>query len=212
MKISARRSTTASGRHWVKHFLPAALGLICLSLLHAEGVWAQSKMITLSEMVNLSGTIVSGKVIEVREGTHPDYPNIEVTFVTLYVKDSFKGAGASASKLTFMQFGGLGVSRVRELPSYAKGEEVMMFLYPESQYGFTSPIGGEQGKFRLETAADGGTRISNSIGNAGLFKDMKTSPLSLSQTEQQAVNQQRGSVDYKVFGSVVRKLISQTAR
>lgn len=195
------------GSHWKSRFPAIATGFALMLVFAIGHLAAQSKITPLAQMVDLAGTIVSGKVIEVREGAHPEYPNVEVTFITMRVTESFKGEATPAATFTFMQFGGTGPTRVRELPSYAKGEEVLIFLYAESRYGFTSPVGGAQGKFRLLPAPEGGLQISNGIENVRLFEDVKTSTVRLSDTEKQVIDRSRGAVDYASFGSLVRKLV-----
>ncbi len=183
--------------------------LITLILLGIEVSFAQNKLTPLAEMTGASGTILAGKVMEVRQGVHPDYRNIEVTYVTLHVDESLKGKAKPATNFTFMQFGGLGPTRVADLPGFAKGEAVLVFLYPSSPYGFTSPVGGTQGKFRMFPTPEGSFELMNGIGNAGLFDDLKGSLAQFSVSEQEVIRRRKGSVEYKTFRSILRKTLAR---
>lgn len=189
-----------------------ALGLVLLG----PTVQAQVTQATLAELVGEAGTIIAGRVIEVREGRHPQYRNIVVTFVTLEVAESFKDASGGVNpptwpRLTFMQFGNPRTLPVHDLPGYRPGEEVVLFLYPKSQYGFTSPVAGGQGKFIIERDPQTGARqVVNSINNWNLLRGLDGERLGLSKAERAAIGQTRGAISYDVFASLVRKLVGST--
>ncbi|HXF05774.1 MAG TPA: hypothetical protein VNM72_10215 [Blastocatellia bacterium] len=191
-----------------------ALGLALGIILVGPNAEAQMTQATLAELVAEAGTIIAGRVVEVREGRHPQYHNIVVTFVTLEVAEMFKATGPTRlnppgpSRLTFMQFGNPRTLPVHDLPHYRPGEEVVLFLYPESQYGFTSPVAGGQGKFIIERDRQTGARqVVNGINNWNLLRGLDSEHLSLSRTERAAAAQMRGAISYEVFASLVRKLV-----
>jgi hypothetical protein len=111
----------------------------------------------LHSLAQRAGTIVAGRVVQVRPGTHPAYPRVGVTLVTLRVTEAFKGA--APGDFTFMQIGHAGgtpppVGRANflllpDLPPYRTGEEILLFLYPPSEAGLTSPVDGARGKWPL---------------------------------------------------------------
>jgi hypothetical protein len=182
--------------------------LFILALANLPVVQGQVLRTSLKEMVEDAGTIVTGRVVEVREGGHPDYPNVSVTYITVEVEEVMKGQANRRARHTFMQFGGLETARLHELPTYRAGEDVVLFLYPESQYGFTSPVGGSQGKFRLRTDPQTGERVvMNALSNVKLFEGI--SPEKLSSAERQVVRGQDKAVSYRTFASIVRKLVKQ---
>jgi hypothetical protein len=161
---------------------------------------------SLKEMAASAGTVVTGRVVEVREGRHPQYPNVKVTYITMTVEDTLKGQANRQTQHTFMQFGGAAARLVHELPTYHLGEEVVLFLYPESQYGFTSPVGGSQGQFSVRTDPRTGERVvTNGLNNIKLFEgiDVET----LSPAERQVVQRGSGPVNYRTFASLIKKLI-----
>lgn len=184
--------------------------MLCLTLVIFTTVAeANSRAANLAEMTSSAGRVVHGRIAEVRAGTHPNYNNITVTFVTLDVIEMLKGA--AASRITFMQFaGGNGLIRNFHLPQYTVGEEVVLFLYPESSYGFTSPVGEGQGKFLVRPNAQGQRALLNEQGNRALFERLDASKmqsrLSLNQTERGLLAQPGGAFEMGSFNSVVRKL------
>ncbi|MFN0119366.1 MAG: hypothetical protein ACKV2V_02575 [Blastocatellia bacterium] len=199
--------------HSAKPFLLILCGLLLFAPL-AQTASAISRHVPLEEMTTGAGRIVHGRVADSRPGTHPQYSHIAVTFVTLEVIDMIRGN--AARQVTFMQFGAEaarsgGASHNFHLPRYLTGEEVVLFLYPESQYGFTSPVGEGQGKFLVShDARTGRPALMNDRGNRDLFTALRTEKmqtrLRLSSAERSLVTQQGGALDLEHFRSLVRKM------
>ncbi|MFN7947318.1 MAG: hypothetical protein U0Z53_18350 [Blastocatellia bacterium] len=196
----------------LKSFL---LGLcVCLAVsLVTSPVFAISRQVNLNEMTAGAGRVVYGRISEVRSGVHPDYNHIAVLFVTLDVIEMLKGS--ATTRITFMQFAGAAQGRTHNyhLPKYAVGEEVVLFLYAESRYGFTSPVGEGQGKFQVSNdPRTGRPALLNERGNHLLFEPLKNetamSRLKLNAAERALITQQRGAADLDTFRSVVRKLVT----
>lgn len=194
-------------------FRKTACGLLCallLSVCVASSVNAISRQVNLTELTAGAGRIVHGRITEVRQGRHPNYSHIAVTFVTLEVLETLKGRNEGT--VTFMQFaGGIGEARNFHLPRYSVDEEVVLFLYPESQYGFTSPVGEGQGRFLVRHDALTGKRtLVNDRGNRNLYQPLQASTaqsrLKLSSAERTLVAQPNGAADLNTFRSLVRKL------
>lgn len=131
---------------------------------------AQVRSLNLEEMVKHSGTIVVGQVLNVHQDHHPQYQNIAVTMVTVKVTEAL--LGKPGKEFTFMQYGGTGKQAIADLPKYRVGEEVMLFLHPESKVGFTSPVGAGQGKFTIEADENGQHIARNEQGNRSLFQHL----------------------------------------
>jgi hypothetical protein len=130
-----------------KIFLP----LLPLILLFSQRViLAQSQHLSLPQMIAASGFIFSGKVIKVRSERDPASGFI-VTNYTVTVEDAVRGVGKD--HFTFKQYGGsyngLNVF-VADMSYFTEGEEVMVFLYPVSVLGLTSPIGVNEGKLIIQ--------------------------------------------------------------
>jgi hypothetical protein len=141
---------------------------MALGLLGAAPVAASSgdPPVDLEAMARRAGVIIAGRVVRVCPGTHPRYPRLGVTFVTVHVAEALKGA--EPGDFTFMQIGHaadalppLGSARtflIPDLPTYRPGEELLLFLYPATQTGLTSPVDGRRGKWPLERGSRDGTR------------------------------------------------------
>ena len=57
-------------------------------------------------------------------------------------------------------------------PQFTAGQEVLLFLHPESNLGYSSPVGFGQGVFKVSNKSDGDKTVANERGNSHLFKGM----------------------------------------
>jgi len=97
-----------------------------------------------------SGYIFSGTVKSV-ERIAPNNPNsIAVMRITFHVVKGYVGV-RSGQELVIRECAGLWQSG----ESYRRGQRLLLFLYPPSKLGLTSPVGGMSGRF----AVDPGGRI-----------------------------------------------------
>src|SRR3954467_2215297 len=103
----------------------------------------------LDEIINTAAVAFEGTVVETHSGMDPTSGRI-VTYTTFSVSDVLKGKVGRTH--TIKQLGG-------ELPDgqafkvtlrtrFAVGDNVVVFLYGESEFGFSSPVGTVQGNFR----------------------------------------------------------------
>lgn len=134
---------------WMKIVLVlfAAMGV----LLDGTSVFAQSvKSLSFQKIIDKSGVIVHGVVSKVESGTD-SLTGLICTWTTVEATEWLFGDNGE-STLTFKQFGG--VDKKRDATQTCEnvilypGEEVLLCLYPQSKWGFTSPIGVHQGIFR----------------------------------------------------------------
>ena len=164
------RSAHRRRRTWL-----ATIYLIPAALFGATQANAQVLQRNLAELTTLAPDIVVGTVAAIRDGFADGVPYSEITVdLSRTVKGGLRGT------YTFRQFGlqspkpGPGGQRNVMLtpagwPTYAVGEEVMLFLYhPAKRTGLRTTVGLDQGKFSIR---DG--RIRNAHGNAGLFDRMQ---------------------------------------
>lgn len=160
--------------------------------------------INLEKMTRLAGKIVAGECIDVQKGFHPQYPNVKVTFVELDIFDVIKGD--VDARLKFMQFGhGIEMPHASK---YQKGEKVLLFLYPESQYGFTSPVGDDQGKLSIKTDPVSGKPTFVYISNYGeLFKDIDTRALEDTNGRVNLIDIEPGLLSYERFRQIIQSII-----
>lgn len=134
-------------------------------------LWGQRGAYTatadLDQLVRSAHTIFRGHVVSARIEPHPQFPNLQTVVVTMTVDRLLKGEASST--ITFRQF----IWDSKDLPSsadYHKADELILFLNPVSPYGLTSPVGLEQGRFRVLRGAKGARFAVNGRGNAGLFE------------------------------------------
>jgi len=148
-------------------FVFLLLFVVCPAV-HAQN-GAYTSPADLDLLVQTAHTIVRGRVMSAKVESHPQFPNIQTVVVTLSVTKVLKGEAAST--FTFRQF----LWDAHDLPVFAgyKGAgEVLFFLNPVSPYGLTSPVGLEQGRFRVIRDAKGNRYVLNGRGNSDLFNQV----------------------------------------
>jgi hypothetical protein len=128
----------------------------------------------IERLVKDAGLIVHAKVSKVESGIDSQ-SGLTVTWVTLQVKENLYGA--PASECTFKQYGGKSGRIVHSpigMPRYAVGEEMVLMLTAPSQVGMQSPVGMEQGKYRVSNERGNGKKIvTNGMENKNLFVGVK---------------------------------------
>jgi hypothetical protein len=122
---------------------------------------------TLDQLSQEAELIVRGSVVSARVEPHPQFKNLQTVVVTLNVDSTLKGS--AKKKLEFRQY--IWDMRDRlDAAQYAKGAELLLMLGPVSQYGLRSPVGLEQGRFRIVHDAAGNRTAVNGTGNLGLLE------------------------------------------
>jgi hypothetical protein len=94
-------------------------------------------------VVRSSGYIFAGTVKSV-ERTAPKGNGVATVLVNFHVDEGIRGV-RTGQTLAIREWGGLWESGER----YRPGERVLLFLYPPSKLGLTSPVGGPSGRFRI---------------------------------------------------------------
>ncbi len=92
-----------------------------------------------------SGYIFSGTVKTVERIAPRDHNSVAVMRVTFQVEEAIRGV-RKGQLLVIREWAGLWQAGER----YRPGERVMLFLYPPSKLGLTSPVGGGAGRFRVD--------------------------------------------------------------
>ncbi len=131
--------------------------------------------LSLEQMNEQAEKVFLGKFLSSEEGL--DENGMAATFLRFEVVEGYKGVGGQKTILA-KQFGRTTTSpsalRVRDgervlvpmkslaLPaeSYAPGRTYLLFFYPESRLGFTSPVGGGQGRMEVIGAANSASEAS----------------------------------------------------
>ncbi len=96
--------------------------------------------VNLEEMTESAGLIVVGRCADVvpHRGAGAWFPEVEVTVVA---REVLKGTVAGP-RITFRQ-----IDLEGRKPRFVVGEDLLLFLYPPSGLGLTSPVGMTQGRF-----------------------------------------------------------------
>src|SRR5579863_658281 len=92
-----------------------------------------------------SGYIFSGTVKAVKRLSPTTSGSVAVMQITFYVNQGLRGA-RTGQTLVIREWSGLWQAGER----YRLGERVMLFLYPPSKLGLTSPVGGASGRFPVD--------------------------------------------------------------
>jgi hypothetical protein len=105
-----------------------------------------------------SGVIFSGTALRV-EHLNPDSSTaVATTRITFRVQTAIRGVRPGQA-IQIREWDGLWNSGER----YRPGERVLLFLYPASRLGLTSPVGGRLGRFRVDDA--GRVEVQNASGS-----------------------------------------------
>jgi len=102
-------------------------------------------MPTRQALVRNSGFIFSGTVKAVERISPQTKDSVAVVRITFQVEEALRGV-RKGQLLVIHEWAGLWQAGER----YRPGERVMLFLYPPSKVGLTSPVGGETGRFRVD--------------------------------------------------------------
>ncbi len=155
------------GRRWL---------LLC-ALLGAWGSEVQAarvRQVALADMVARAGRVFVGRCVGrtagIDDGTH-----LPVTTYTFAVTEPIKGVAGGQTAFTMP--GTHDRPLIAGLPAFDPGEEVLLLLYPESAAGFSTPIGLDQGRFRIASGHQGRREAVNGTGNDRLLEDVPASLL-----------------------------------
>lgn len=207
MEPLGRRGQWAPGRWGTWPWLAVAVGLLA-GVVPAQAQFLYRR-VNLANLVQGADIIVQGRVTEVRYEGLPGYPHISTARVTLEVERMLRGP--AGKQYTFREFL-LPANRARGKRGYAVGQRLLLFLPEPSQYGLSSPLGGEQGRFRIQPDQRGNVVVANEFGNLGLFHNVAESAaqssLSLSSEELRVAGTARGPVRLDDFVSLVEQLAS----
>src|SRR4051794_30740227 len=111
--------------------------------------------------------IVHGNVTSAKVEPHPQFGNLMTVLVTMKIDETLKGT--SQKSIQFRQY----IWDIRDQldsAQYAKNEELLLMLGPVSQYGLRSPVGLDQGRFRITRDSQGQAMATNGRANLRLFE------------------------------------------
>ena len=132
-----------------RHFILVALAALALVLAQAASATTVQKL-TLQELTKKANSIVVGRVQDAVSSWDAAKKEI-YTFYTVSVSQPVKGSKAGET-ITIRQLGGtVGniASIVPGMPSFRKGEEVVLFLTQKDAAGYPWVLGLQQGKYSV---------------------------------------------------------------
>ncbi len=152
---------------------PLLLAATVTAAMVAPAAASRVRPLNLEEITRRAERIFSGRCTDVRRERDPGL-GIEVSVVTLRVDHAVKGRlGRNVTVRSLDDAGSSpGEADAAGVPFFRPGEEVIVFLYPESSAGLTSPVGLGQGKFTVLRDKHGARFVFNKLGNRGLFRGL----------------------------------------
>jgi hypothetical protein len=100
----------------------------------------------LPQFASAAGTIFAGTVTHVERHAASSAQPVEIVSISFHVEKAIRGASAG-EEITISQWIGLWSAGQR----YRVGERVLLFLYPRSKLGLTSCVGGQMGRFTIDS-------------------------------------------------------------
>jgi hypothetical protein len=169
---------------------------------------AQTAPAALDQLVESAGTILRGHVISASTEPHPRFSNLETVVVTISVSKVLKGEAPPT--FTFRQF--VWDSRdASDTAGYRKAGELLLFLNPVSPYGLTSPVGLDQGRFRVLRDPKGRAFAVNGRSNFGLFDQVSIKAssrgITLSRQAQTMMAKPGGQAQLESLEDVIASLV-----
>jgi hypothetical protein len=162
----------------------------------------------LESLIQQSGMIFAGRVVDVETGTKEPRMNLFMTTYTFEVLEPIYGV--EGDTLRIKQYGGeAGEEKLYPpgVPRFERGEEVLVMLYPTSKIDMTSSVGKDQGKFWVQRdSATGVPTVSNKLKNKGLFRRLKRSGLV---TDPEWLRTEPEAIPYDGFLETVRRLVAE---
>ena len=153
--------------------------LVLLSISLCPGSDARAGRIRelgLADMADRSGRIFHGTCIE-RAVTEPVTGGRPYTTYTFEVIEPIKGVGEEETRIRFSVLSTPDGRGFAGIPVFDVGQELLLVLYPAGPKGMTSPMGLDQGSFRVTENAEGDKTAVNSRKNRGLFVDVPSTVL-----------------------------------
>jgi len=130
-------------------------------------------VISLGDLTRQSGYIFAGTVIAIDRQIQENSSQPPVMRLTFRVDQAIRGVRAG-QLLVIREWAGLWDSGDR----YRVGEHLVLFLYPPSKMGLTSPAGGSLGRFAMNA---NGEVILQQARQAALFSEAASSGITQSQ-------------------------------
>lgn len=149
------------------HACAGALVLTTVWLFVSQASASQVRSVNLEEMTARAGAIFSGRCLDVRTVTDPTIGR-DVSEARFEVHRAVKGATGRTVTVRMLS----GDDGFADVPMFARGEDVVLFLYRESSLGLRSPVGLGQGRFKVASGKNGRSIAVNEFGNRNLLREL----------------------------------------
>lgn len=192
-----------------RHFRAWGAFFAVLAMMTGAGIATSVRMLNLVEMVQLSDRIFWGVCLDAQQKTD-SATGLTLMEYTFRVERGLKGV-KNGDQVVFRQFqAAQGRSMgIPGLPRYSKGNEWLIFLHGDSRIGLTSPVGMEQGLFRLEKMQGGELGVINSLGNSNLAYQLQSEQIQasgLARTDLDLLSKARKPMSLEDFAALVDKI------
>jgi hypothetical protein len=147
------------------------------------------RVITRASAAIFSGTVIAVRHVPVTQGNQ-----LETVEIIFHVEQAVRGA-TPGERLAIREWAGLWSVGER----YKVGERVLLFLYPTSKLGLTSPVGGAMGRF----AIDAHGRVA--LGEPGIGADSQTGVSDSAPPSADAALPPKGRVSSRDFLRAIRR-------
>lgn len=191
-----------------KKFEPFTLGTVIVFLSSFLLFGTSVRQLNLSEMVGYADRVFYGKCVAAESKLDPD-SGVTVREYRFHVIENLKGVRTGEEVLVrqLMTMGSQGPS-IPGIPSYRKGQELLLFLHADSRLGLTSPVGMQQGTFRPLKMESGEIGFVNPLKNRNLTYALESgSPAVQALSSDELYTLESGQpVPLSKFREMVRKL------
>jgi hypothetical protein len=119
---------------------------------------------TLLRITRPAGYIFAGTVRAIAYESSKAPGQVPTVMITFQVDQAIRGT-RTGSSLTVREWAGLWNTGER----YHRGDHVVLFLYPVSKLGLTSPVGGSQGRFSIDKSG----RVIVDREQAGMIRELE---------------------------------------
>lgn len=187
-------------RLWTMAPVLAALGTASL-------LGTSVRVVNLPQLMGSSTRIFRGECLSTKtlQDSAIGLPVVEFTF---RVKDGVRGV-KTGETLVFRQVQSkrAGLPGIPAVPTYRKGDDMVLFLAGDSEFGLTSPVGLGQGAFSLKLTPRGLMAV-NSVQNKNLTLDLEVSKaVSIGLSPDETSMLRKGeAIPLEAFMSVIRKI------
>jgi hypothetical protein len=99
----------------------------------------------LGQVTRQAGMILAGRIVSIEPQRTPVSGQVNCVQITVHVEQGIRGA-RTGDVTSFREWAGLWSGGAR----YRVGQRLVLFLYPPSSLGFTSPVGGTAGQLAID--------------------------------------------------------------